>query len=307
MRGTLLVTGSRGFLAPPLIHELRRRYPKARLVLVDRKPGPGNLECDLTDAAQTSRLIRRLRPQAIYHLAGRTQEKNSSSFLTTHLQTTVNILDAVRALPDPTRTAVLITGSAGEYGEPAISGPLKEGSPARPLSAYGASKLCQTTAALAYRHLGLRVFVARIFNVLGPGMPPHLSLGAFATQIVRIESGAQKPVLRTGSLAAMRDYIDVRDLAQALAGIIERGRPGEIYNICSGRAVAMSALLDGLLALASRAIAVVPLSGSKASGGAGRVFGSARRLRARTGWRPRISLGKSLQDTLNWHRRLPHR
>lgn len=304
-RDTYLVTGSRGFLAGALAAELRRRHPRSRLVLVDHKPQRGHLAWDLGDAREASRLIRRFRPKVVFHLAGCKPSSGRRALWAAHVRTTRNLLEAVRSLPVPGGTAVLVAGSSAEYGRPP-AGVLRESAPARPVSPYGASKLRQTETALAYGRRGLKVFVARIFNVMGPGMPPHLSLGSFASQIARIERGRQEPVLRTGSLSARRDYIDARDLARALVDIVKKGRSGEVYNVCSGRARPMSALLSALASFSTRDVRI---SSDAARGAAGvpRVVGSRRKLTARTGWRPRVPLERSLLDTLEWHRALIRR
>jgi len=299
MRDTYLVTGSRGFLAGALAAELRKRHPKARLILVDHKPERGHLAADLGDAAATRRLLSHFKPKAVYHLAGAAPSSNRRALWAAHVRTTINLLEAVRALPAPEAVAVFVAGSSAEYGKPG-KGALTEKSPARPVNPYGESKLRQTTAALAYARRGLKVHAARIFNVMGPGMRPHLSFGSFARQIVRIERGLQPPVLRTGDLSARRDYIDVRDLARAIADIVEKGRPGELYNVCSGRAERMSVLLA---AMAARAKVPVEISSEPGAAGVPKVVGSRSKLTAHTGWKPRVALSRSLADTLEWHRR----
>lgn len=299
MRDTYLVTGSRGFLAGALAAELRKRHPKARLILVDHKPRRGHLVADLGDAAATRRILSRYKPKAIYHLAGSAPSSSRRSLWAAHVRTTINILDAVRRLPSPEAVAVFVAGSSAEYGKPG-AGALTEKSSARPVNPYGESKLRQTTTALSYSRRGLNIYAARIFNVMGPGMPPHLSFGSFASQIALIERGLQPAVLRTGSLSARRDYIDVRDLARALADIVEKGRPGELYNVCSGRAEPMSRLLKTLASFSKR---TVEISSAPGAAGVPIVVGSRRKLTAHTGWKPRVSLTRSLKDTLEWHRK----
>ncbi len=222
-----------------------------------------------------------------------------------HVRATLNLLDALADGPAPSKIRVVVSGSSGEYGPPPGSAPVGENAPLRPVTAYGIIKLAQWLAAASYHHRGLQILEARIFNVLGPGIPSHLAPGAFAEQIARVELGLQPPRLAVGRLDARRDYLDVRDAARALADIGLHGRSGEVYNVCSGRALPMRRILDLMLKAARRPIRVVPDASRARKVEVPRLAGSARKLMALAGWRPGISLEQSVLDTLNWHRGRP--
>lgn len=282
--------------------ELRRRGWGARVSLGDRNGGRGHQRLNLLDPRETARVIGRLRPSLVFHLAGTTRPLPWDALWRAHVTATINLLEALTAVPARGRTRIVLSGSSGEYGPPPGPGPVGETAPLRPLTLYGATKRAQCLAAASYRHRSLDVVEARIFNVLGPGIPPHLAPGAFAEQIARIERGLQKPRLAVGNLAAERDYLDIRDVAAALVDLGRSGRPGEAYNICSGRALPMGALLKIMLASARRPISVAPDAARARKVEVPRLTGCARKLRALTGWRPRVALEKSVADTLEWHR-----
>lgn len=303
---TVLVTGGRGFLARHLLAELGRRFPRARIVLtVRRAPEPGFAACDLLDPGAALRLLLELRPSAVFHLAGTTRALGFNGLWEANVSATLRLLEAAGRLPRPDKVRIVVAGSAMEYGGAGGGGEVTEDTPPRPLTPYGAAKLSQTLAALSYAGAGLHVAVARIFNVLGPGLPDHQAAGAFARQLALIEKGRRPPRLEAGDLRPRRDFVDCRDVARGLADVAEAGRSGEIYNVCSGRAVSIRELLRRLLSISGSEVAVRAGASRRGSADVRSIRGSHRKLTALTGWKPSISLDRSLQDTLEWHRGRP--
>ncbi|TPW18122.1 MAG: GDPmannose 4,6-dehydratase, partial [Elusimicrobia bacterium] len=243
-----------------------------------------------------------VRPALVFHLAGTTRPLGWEGLWAAHVRATMNLMEALAALPRPPR--VVLSGSSGEYGA-AGEGAISETAPLNPVTLYGSTKRCQSLAALSYRHAGLSVLIARIFNVLGPGVPAHLAPGAFARQVAEIEQGRAEPHLAVGNLSPRRDYLDVRDVARALADIASRGVPGEAYNVCSGSAHSMGELLDRMISLSERRISVVADPAKMRGVDVPVVFGSHRKLTRLSGWAPRVSLQQSVADTMAWHRAPP--
>lgn len=297
---SVLITGADGFLGRGLAVALKKTGVSPRLL--HRTAKQGMLACDLLDARSTRAAIKRIAPKTVYHLAGTTKQLPWESLWDAHVKATINLLDAVADAK--TDATVVLCGSAAEYGSGGLPGPVRETAPNLPLSAYGSTKLSQSVVALSYAARGLDVRLARVFNAIGPGIPERLALGAFAKQLVDIERGRQAPRLVVGDLAPQRDFVDVRDVASALIAVARQGRAGEVYNVCSGEPVSMRSLLDRLIALTGREVAVAPTPGRKAAG-VPKIFGSADKLRRASGWRPRVSLDASLRDTLEWLRALP--
>ncbi|MBI4677697.1 MAG: GDP-mannose 4,6-dehydratase [Elusimicrobia bacterium] len=296
----ILITGAAGFLAGPLYREARRLWQACRLVRTDLAAGPGIAACDLLDAGEARALVRRARPDLVFHLAGTARPLPPAQLWTAHVTATLNLLEALRRTPGCGAARVVVSGSSAEYGQ--ARGTATERTPADPVTDYGRSKHAQTLAALSGRHFGLGIMVARIFNVSGPGIPEHLAPGAFARQIAAIAraAGSAGTVL-TGNLAAQRDYLDVRDVARALAAVARRGRTGEVYNVCSGRTVAMKELLDVLIAASRCRIKIVRDPSRWRPVDVPHLAGSHAKLTASSGWLPRVPLKKSLADTLAYH------
>lgn len=289
------MTGSQGFIGQALLPEIRRAFPHARIFRSARKAASRVVACDLTDQKDVKRLIRRTKPDLIFHLAGTTKTDDAEALRRSNIDASFNVLEA--ALDRKCR--VVMAGSGQEYG--LATRVLTEKSSTEPANMYGATKLASTMFALAFAKLGLDVVIARIFNSMGPGMHTHQALGAFAAQIARIERGLQPAVIRAGSLAARRDYVDVRDVARALVLLAKKGRKGQIYNVCAGRSHTIGTLLKKMANHYPKQIKIE--SGGTRAGDPMRLAGSWRKIAHETGWRPKISIDQSLSDTLDWHRR----
>lgn len=305
-----LITGVRGFAGPHLVARLREATDwslfgvsrRAAANCADYTP----LAVDLLDREQLIRCVSEVAPAYVFHLAAQshvpTSHNDGGATLINNIAGQANLLDACRALTDPPR--VLIVASGEEYGVARPEEmPLTEDNPLRPTSPYAVSKVAQDYLGLQYFiSYGLPVIRVRAFNHIGPGQSDRFAIAAFARQIAEIEAGRREPVVRVGNLEARRDFLDVRDVVNAYFLALTRGEPGAVYNVGSGRAVAISEALDALLALSSARITVeldperlrpadVPL-----------VVADNSRLCAATGWRAQIGFEQSLRDILDWWR-----
>ena len=176
--------------------------------------------------------------------------------------------------------------------------PLTEDSPLRPASPYAASRSPPTTSGCRPGSAaGLPVLRVRAFNHLGPGQTDKFVAPALASRIARDELDGGD-VLTVGNLSARRDFTDVRDVVRAYRLLMERGEPGEVYNVCSGVDLAVQELADELLALAKRADALRDRPRAAAPGRHPGAAGRPRRLTAATGWEPEIPIGQTLADLL---------
>ena len=184
---------------------------------------------------------------------------------------------------------------------------MEEDAPLQPQSLYATTKAAQDLlAAQFFTEHGLYTVRGRTFNQTGPREPANLVCATIAQQVARIEAGLQEPVVRTVTLLPRRDFTDVRDVVTGYWAALEGGAAGEAYNICSGRSVAIERVADILIGLSTvHPIEIVesdPLPGPRAILDQ---IGDATRLRACSGWQPRITLEHSLRDLLNeWRARV---
>jgi GDP-4-dehydro-6-deoxy-D-mannose reductase len=197
-------------------------------------------------------------------------------------------------------------GSAEEYGiAPEGGAALREEAPLAPVSPYALSKVWQEELGGYFARVERwPISFTRTFNHTGPRQSPDFVCADFARQIARIELRLADPVLRVGNLAAARDFLDVRDVAAAYRAILERGRPGVPYNVCSGRAWPVADLLRILLGHAVIKIKVEVDVSRRRPVDIPVLLGDPARLKTDTGWEPRVGMEESLRDLLeHWRER----
>jgi GDP-4-dehydro-6-deoxy-D-mannose reductase len=305
----VLVTGASGFVGPHVCATLAeaghdvvaaaRRAPHV--------PGADPVILDVTDPQTIRTALSEVRPQSVVHLAGDAGAGGSWDRLARTM--TVNAIGAGNLLAEVAAAVpearVLLVGTAHQYGGDQGRA-LRESDPLSPASPYAVSKAAQEMLGAAWAARGLRVVMTRSFNHTGPGAPRSTAAGAFCAQIADIEAGRAPPVIRTGDLSRERDFIDVRDVAGAYRTLLERGEDGQVYNVGSGRARAVSEILR--LAVDASSLARDGLTVEEAPGPSGGRTGDPVRLVADIrrvsglGWQPSIDLQRSIEDTLDSHR-----
>jgi len=295
-----LITGGRGFVGTWLADHLRSSGDD--VVQIDQ-------EVEITDPAALLAAVKEASPDAIYHLAALTHVGQSWDeplrVLEVNVLGTGALLAAARECgSDPT---VLVTSSAEVYG--AVTDPLQlpltEQSPTAPLSPYAASKLAaEALCGQAWLGHGQRVVVVRPFNHIGPGQSPNFAVSALSKRIVDAErSGATE--IPVGNLTARRDFTDVRDVVRSYRLLIESGASGGVYNVCSGRDVAIQEIADRLLAQAGSSVRLVPDPSLMRPVEVPVLRGDPTRLMQATGWAPEITLDQTLSDVLAHWRATP--
>jgi len=291
-----LVTGAHGFVGP---------YLTAHLEAAGDAVGGSGPEVDITDADALGTAVAAARPDAVYHLAAASHVGSSWSapveVLRTNAEGSLNVLLAAEAAG---ADRVLLVGSAEEYGIVAPDQlPIAETAPLRPVTPYGASKVAAEVVGLqAFLGRGQPVVLARPFNHLGPGQSDRLVASTLAHQVARNERDGTD-VVRAGDLTPRRDFTDVRDVVRAYRLLVTDGTPGEVYNVCRGVDVPVSAVAEALIGRARRPMRV-ELDPSRLRPVELPVLrGDPGKLRAATGWVPEIPLEQTLSDLLDWWRR----
>jgi GDP-4-dehydro-6-deoxy-D-mannose reductase len=292
----VLVTGGAGFVG---------RHLGPRLVAGGCEAIGRDQEVDITDPAALEREVERVAPDAIVHLAAQASVAASSRDETATFH--VNYLGARNLLEAAARRAprarVLIVSSGDVYGASEPSGPpFDELAPLRPRSVYARTKACADLLAGEYAQRGLDVVRVRPFAHTGPGQSDAFVVPSFAQQAVAIAEGRREPRLVVGNLESVRDFLDVEDVVDAYARLLDSAVPAGVYNLASGIGRRIAEVLDGLLACAdtSPSIEVDPARYRPAECS----VGDAARLRAATGWAPRVPFTRTLERVIgDWRQR----
>ena len=306
----VLVTGAAGFVGGHLVERLAAR--PAPIVGWYRPglppPDPPHpavqwMAVELLDRDAVARAIATIAPGTVYHLAGaahvaqswqQSHDTYEGNVLATHF-----LLDGLRRATLHPR--VVVAGSATIYRRQDRA--ILDTDALGPQSPYAISKLAQEMIGRqAWTDDGIPVIVSRSFNHIGPGQHPSFVASAVARQIALVEEGRQSPVITLGNLDAHRDLMDVRDTVRAYVALAERGRPGQTYNVCAGRAMAIRQLVDMLLSRSTTAVTLAQDPALLRPSDTPLMLGDHGRLTADTGWMPEIPMEQTLDDLLEFWR-----
>lgn len=310
-----LVTGITGFVGSHMaelllskgfeVHGLCRwRSRKENIDHVNHKVHL--VEGDLLDAHSLQDLMMNVRPTHIFHLAAQSFVPASWTSPAVTLEINIvgpcNLFEAVRAAQlDP---LIQIACSSEEYGlvKP-DEVPIKETNPLRPLSPYGVSKIAMDFLGYQYfKSYNMRIVRTRGFNHTGPRRGEVFAESSFAKQIAEIEKGRKEPIICVGNLEAERDYTDVRDMVKGYLLAVEKGEAGEVYNICSGKAIKIRKVLETLLSFSKVKVQVEQDQSRMRPSDVPILLGDNRKFVKQTGWKPTIPFEKTMKDLLDYWR-----
>lgn len=307
-----LIIGGGGFAGGALIRELSASgYEVTATCLASEEINEDCrvLHLDITRAEDIAPAVEKAAPEVVFHLAAQSSVAVSwqKPALTAQVNVVgaVNVLEALRMSSRKDKRIVLI-GSGEEYGFiPGDACPLREEEKLRPGNIYAATKACQEMIGSIYcRAYGMDIVMTRSFNHSGPGQTPQFVISDFCRQIAAAEKEGRDTQMSVGNLSAMRDFTDVRDVVKAYRLIAEKGVSGRVYNVGRGRAVSIRYILDTALSMAG--VKIVPVSDPARMRAADIpvIEPDISLLRADTGWEPCISIEQTIEDTLNWWRRV---
>ncbi|QGG49991.1 GDP-mannose 4,6-dehydratase [Lysinibacillus pakistanensis] len=270
MKMKALITGVRGFVGKYLADHLLLQGIEVWGTSREESPllclENGNVKIiknDLDSEEEILNLLQTVTPDYIFHLAGQSNVKKSwedkEGTFYANVNKTIFLLDAcVRYQQENPQMRLLTVGSSEEYGrvEPHEL-PIKESTPLRPMSPYGATKAAVSMLIQQYHKAHeLNVIHARPFNHIGPGQTEGFVTTDFAKQVVLIEKGQLAPTINVGDLSSERDFTDVKDIVSAYSSILLKGELGEIYNVCSGKSVSINNILNYFLSFSHEDIII---------------------------------------------------
>lgn len=310
---TILITGATGFAGRHLIDCLHVNGTKDIYgTYHSRKPGQAEIsvlnlrQLDITDGKSVNQLMDEIRPKEIYHLAAvsTTTVDDPKLYYRVNFDGTVNLLEAVRQIVPDCR--VLYVSSANIYGPvPEQDQPIREERAPCPVNHYAAAKAAADLASLTYGINGMNLIRVRPFNHTGPGQENSFVCSRMAQLTAEISLGLREPVIEAGNLDAARDFTDVRDVVEAYRMLLQKGRPGEAYNVCSGEIYSVREIISLFSQLVGKEIRVKSRSDLLRGTDIAVLRGCREKITRETGWRPKFSLLQTLHDLFYfWKRRL---
>lgn len=310
-----LITGITGFVGSHLAdHLLSGGYEvcgtirrRSKTDNIDHISGRLRLvETDITDPHSVFKLMEETKPDYVFHLAAQSFVPSSwhapMETLNVNIMGTLNILEAARKADSEAK--IHVAGSSEEYGKVYKNElPIKETNQLRPLSPYGVSKVAMDRLTVQYAmSYGLKAVVTRAFNHTGPRRGDVFATSNFARQIALIEKGKQEPVIMHGNLDTLRDFTDVRDIVRAYELSLQKCDFGDVYNICSGKAIRIKDMLDMLVGMSKASITTKFDESRSRPSDVEVLCGDCSKFTAKTGWRPSIPFEKTLGDLLEYWR-----
>jgi GDP-4-dehydro-6-deoxy-D-mannose reductase len=288
----VLITGVAGFVGSRLARHLLDQEDRVSGTYLDFRPdleGVDLYEADIRDRDSVERAVRTANPDAVVNLAGLSHIGDSWSVELLPDYFWVNVVGTENVVAAADGRQVVIVSSADVYGTvPRDRQPIREDQPLAPPTPYALTK------AAAERLAGKAVIV-RSFNLIGPGQAPKFALSQWAMGLAGIRRGEKDAVLEVGDLSTSRDFTHVDDGATAYRLLAEKGSPGTVYNIASGRAVEMREALRLLMEVAGVEAEVREGVFPSRPYDIPYLSGDAGRLRA-LGWEPRLTLEDALRD-----------
>ncbi len=252
-------------------------------------------------------LLFEARPDYIFHLAAQSSVgmawKNPSLTIDINIKGSVNVMDAVRELYYKPR--ILLIGSGEEYGHiEKGETPIREENRLRPGNIYAATKVCQNMIGNIYAQAyDMEVMMVRAFNHIGPTQLPIFVVSDFCRQVAEIEKEIRDPVMYVGNLNARRDFTDVRDVVEAYGLLVEHGKSGETYNVGRGEAVSIREILDMIITLSNKDIKIEIDKNKLRPVDVPIIEADISKISSLTGWKPKIPLKQTIEETLNYWRR----
>ena len=303
----ILITGGTGFVGKHLIQFLTQQGASIAVLSSGGSPiqesGAQYYEADVRNRERVQAIVGEVKPAKVYHLAGiataNVSWTNPRLTYEVNVWGAYNVFEAAMGLPSP---ATILNVSSSQVYAPSPE-KLTEKSLIAPDSPYSASKAMAELLRTEFRNqTSGGVITARPFNHTGPGQTPNFVLPSMAKQFAEIELGVRPPKLSLGNVGIKRDFSDVLDVVEAYVLLAEKGRPGEIYNVCSGSAIRLSDIIKMFEDASNLKVEVEIDPGKVRADEAAEICGDPGKIQSETGWSPKIPLRETICDLLNYWR-----
>lgn len=316
----VMITGVTGFVGSHLAEYClakgctvygtgRRRSPLTNVQHLLGEKDFKLVEMELEDSRSVSSTLKGSKAEGIFHLAAQSFVPASfdSPYYTmqANVMGTLSLLESLRQLSKDS-PRLQIAGSSEEYGfvKPEEC-PIVETNPLRPLSPYAVSKVaCDLLGAQYARSYGMHIIRTRAFNHEGARRGVEFVTSNFAYQAVQLERGVISE-LKVGNLEAVRDYNHVKDVVHGYWLALEKGEPGDVYNICSGKGYKISQIIDILSEITGRKLPYSTDPERMRPSDVPYLVGSSEKFHKLTGWEPKLTIEDAMRDLVEYWRNSP--
>ena len=260
-------------------------------------------EGDIVDFQSIFKVLKDVKPDIIYHLAGQafvpSSFEHTADTFKVNVIGSINIFESVKAAEISPRIVIVTSGEV--YGETAGLPELPtEKSALHPFNPYAASKTSIDYIAQTYKTFeGLDIVIARSFNHTGPRQRPSFICSSLARQIAEIQKTHAAPTIRIGSITPRRDFTDVRDVARAYSHLgTVSSEKNFIYNICSGNIFSIEEIIRMYESITGLKFELQVEQRRVRGYDIQLLAGNNELLRTTTGWLPEIPFKQTLTDLL---------
>jgi GDP-4-dehydro-6-deoxy-D-mannose reductase len=311
---TALVTGATGFIGTHLVRFLLTKgwsvvgtYGALDVTPPNRLPNLQLVQCDLRDCLRVKQLFDKSTFSHVFHLGAQSLPvlswKDPVSTFESNIMGSLNLFEAIRPIRCP--PVVVSACSGAEYGDvPRAATPVTENHRLSPVHPYGISKMCVDRLAQVYsRNYHIPTVTIRLFNTTGPGKTNDAP-SDFVRQLIRIKKGLQEPAIEVGNLKPRRAFLDVNDAVSGFYLAALRAKRGQVYNLCADKTYQIAQVLRAAIDLSSVAVRIQPSSRLMRALDEKIIFGSTRKFRRDTGWKPRKTLDQTLAAMFEYWERV---
>ncbi len=304
---SVLVTGGTGCLGHHLLNIFTRTKGELISYSFDQ-PRPRNKLKHVTyytgnilDTELLIKILNEHQPTEIYHLAAQNSvgvsQKKPFLTLQTNVLGTQNLFECLRKTVPKSRVVVVSTCEVYGGGKGVVEMIHSEKDPIIPMTPLATSKsACELIAQQYINSHGMNVSIVRPFHYTGPFQSIQYVLPSIARQIAEIELYDRELTIYAGNLDISRDFTDVRESARGIALTMSTGQPGEVYNICSGKAIPIRELVEMLIRQTKLPIDIRIDPALERHVDIPMLVGSPEKLMTLSGWKPIISIEDSLKD-----------
>lgn len=306
----IFITGASGFVGSYLREFLKSPEHRIWGTAYPEVPQVSSEEqifyLDIRSEKDLSRHIREIKPDWVFHLAAISNVRHSwnkrKETLETNIIGTLNLFESIREFSPEAR--IIFVSSSDVYGTESLSGDtVTEREEVLTMNPYAYSKWSGEVLSEFYTRVeSLNIVIARPFPHTGPGQSEDFVCSDWAYQIARIEKELNEPEINVGNISVERDFTDVRDVVRAYVRLIEKGRTGEVYNVCSGRSYSLEEILKLLLSFTQKEISVQVDSRKLRKADIPRLVGNNGKIKEEIAWEPRIPMERSLKELLEYWR-----